>query len=103
MPLRKWMSEHGHPGWYSWLVVIGGCLASMIVSVSISVQMNERALQRDGRQRAERQAEGRRVACQVIVRMRNAYAEQEKLTPAGQDVERAWGDLARLYQCTLGE
>ena len=88
MPLRKWMSEHGHPGWYSWLVVIGGCLASMIVSVSISVQMNERALQRDGRQRAERQAEGRRVACQVIVRMRNAYAAMLNWVSAGRRASR---------------
>lgn len=99
MPLRSWMTEHGHPGWYSWLVVVAGCLVSMVVSVSVSVQMNERALQRDARQRAERQAEGRRVACQVIVRMRDAYAEQDSLSPAGKDVARGWTDLAHLYRC----
>ena len=100
MPLREWMSEHGRPGWYSWLVVIAGSLVSMIVSVSVSVQMNERALERDRQQRTERQVEGLRVACEVIIRMRDAYAGQENLTQAGRDVSKAWADMAKLYQCT---
>lgn len=99
MPLREWMTEHGHPGWYSWLVVIAGCLASMIVSVSISVQMNERALERDRQQRTDRQAEGLRVACEVITRMRDAYDRQDNLTRAGRDVAKAWADMAKLYRC----
>ena len=99
LPLRAWMSERGHPCWYSWLVVVAGCLVSMIVSISVSIQMNERALERDRQQRVEQQAGGRRVACEVIVRMRDAYDKQENLTQAGRDVAKAWADMAKLYQC----
>lgn len=93
------MTERGHPGWYSWLVVIAGCLVSMIVSITFSNQMNERALERDRQQRADRQAEGLKVACEVIVRMRDAYDGQDHLTQAGRDVAKAWSDMAKLYRC----
>jgi heme exporter protein D len=94
------MSEPKHPGWYSWLAVLAGCLASMIVSVTVSVQMNQRALERDRQQRLEQQSAGLAVACEVIVRMRDAYDRQENLTQAGRDVARAWADMAKLYRCT---
>jgi heme exporter protein D len=100
VPLRHWMTEHGHPGWYSWLVVVGGCLVSMIISVTISIQAAENSLQRDRQQRADQQAQSLLVACEVIVRMRDAYERQENLTQAGRDVAKAWADMVKLYQCT---
>jgi hypothetical protein len=93
------MTEHGHPGWYSWLVVIGGCLASVVLSATISKQMNDRELERDRTQRVQRQEDGRRVACDVIVQMRNAYQQQEKLSAAGRDVANAWAAMAVRYRC----
>lgn len=71
----------------------------MAVSVSVSVQMNQRALERDHQQRLEQQQQGLRVACEVIGRMRDAYAQQDNLTQAGRDVARAWADMAKLYRC----
>lgn len=104
MPLRKWMTIHGHPGWYSWLVVIGGCLVSMVVSVAISIRASDAALERDRMQREQsehaeqvRRAEGRAASCSMIRRVNRAYASQrDELSPAGQDIAQAWADLAKL-------
>lgn len=104
MPLRRWMALHGHPGWYSWLVVIAGCLISMAVSITISNRASDEALERDRAQReaaaredAQRRAENRRASCALIRRINDAYADQgDGLSPAGKDVAKAWADLARL-------
>lgn len=90
------MTAHGHPGWYSWLTVIGGCLISMIVSITVSVQMNQAALERDRQQRiaderrtAQQQEEGRQASCMLINTMHEAYPGRDK-------VAVAWARLAEF-------
>lgn len=103
MPLRKWMTEHGHPGWYSWLVVILGCVVSMIVSVGISVRMNNAAIQREhqaqalaAQREAERRAQQRVVSCAFVNKINRAYQDQIKeLSGPGLTIAAAWADLAR--------
>lgn len=104
MPLRKWMTLHGHPGWYSWLVVIGGCIVSMVVSVTISNRASQAALERDRQQRIEQQQRdaqqreaGRQASCMLIETMSRAYSGRgDELSPVGKEVAQAWADLAKL-------
>jgi hypothetical protein len=104
MPLQKWMTEHGHPGWYSWLVVIGGALTSALMAVTISITVNartferERAQQRSALERERVQNEQARLAtCLVIRRMVDVYADPS--TETGQKAATAWEDLGRIFQC----
>lgn len=97
------MTAHGHPGWYSWLVVIGGCIISMVVSVGIAVQTNNRSLERDRQERrvteareAERRAQSRMVSCAFIAKINKAYQDQkDDLSGPGLNIAAAWADLAR--------
>ena len=97
------MTEHGHPGWYSWAVVIGGAFTSMIVSVTIAVQMNNQALDRDREARAvaeqrelERRTQSRIVSCAFIHKIHDAYQDQiDDLSGPGLTIAAAWADLAK--------
>ncbi len=103
MPLRRWMREHTRPGWYSWLVVIGGCLISMVISVTIAVQMNSAALARERHERAvaeqkeiERRAQSKVISCAFIDKINSAYQDQkQELSGPGLSIAAAWADLAR--------
>lgn len=103
-PLQKWMTEHGHPGWYSWLVVLGGAFTSMLVAVGISVSLNNRALARDRAQdqavaeaKAIEQERALLASCLVIRRMQAVYSDPE--TETGRDAAVAWKDLGKIFGC----
>lgn len=97
------MTEHGHPGWYSWLVVMGGCIISMIASVGIAVHMNNAALARDRHERVvaeqkeqDRRAQSKVVSCAFINKINSAYQDQKQdLSGPGLVIAAAWADLAR--------
>lgn len=95
MPLQKWMTEHGHPGWYSWFVVIGGALTSSIVAIGIAVTLNNRAIEQD---RADRET-ARDATCLVIRTMVRVYSDPTPVTETGQNAARAWITLGRTFGC----
>lgn len=104
MPLQKWMTEHGHPGWYSWLVVLGGSLVSMMVAVGISVSLNNQAIERE-RQAQAQEAEranvlreaSREASCLTIRTMADVYADPS--TETGEKARAAWISLGRTFGC----
>lgn len=83
------------PSWYSWLVVVGGCLTTLVVAVTVSVKVNQRALDREQAQREQ----GRVAACTVITRMVLAYEDPPPATETGRNAATAWKDLGRAFQC----
>jgi hypothetical protein len=100
------MSEHGHPGWYSWLVVVGGALVSMLTAVSISVslgnQQREREREREAAeaQRASVQRELNRAAtCLVIRTMADVYSDPAPITVTGEKAALAWRKLGQTFGC----
>lgn len=106
MPLRKWMTEHGHPGWYSWLVVISAPFFFSLLAITVSVTLNNRALQRERAQEqaaAElrtRQAEiARSASCLVILTMVEVYGNPVPVTETGRKAATAWKDLGRIFEC----
>lgn len=94
-PLQKWMTDHGHPGWYSWLVVIGGALTSSLLAVAIAVTLNDRAIERD---RADRE-QARRASCLLIHTMIDVYTDPTPATETGRRAAKAWEDLGRKFGC----
>lgn len=95
-PLQKWMTDHGHPGWYSWLVVIGGAFTSMVVAVGISI-----AVFRDGQEQIERQREmGRQATCLFVNKINKAYEREPAQTDAGKAQQQAWRELGITFRCT---
>lgn len=98
------MTDHGHPGWYSWLVVIGGSIVSMLVAVGISISYGQRQLESERaqnvaaieRERAAREA-GRAATCLVIRTMADVYDDPS--TETGRKAATAWAALGRTFGC----
>jgi hypothetical protein len=76
------MSEHGHPSWWSWLVVIGGCLATLMIAVAISIQTNQTALDRERMARIQ----GEQELCEVVAALDDSYREVPPTTATGMKV-----------------
>lgn len=92
MPLRRWMEEHGHPGWYSWVVVVG----TSIVSTGLALLL---AFQLVNAERMRRESD-RAALCEVIVIQDEAMKSPNRpITPAGKSLSRALSDLRTKYNC----
>lgn len=97
------MKAHGHPGWWSWLTVIAGCLASMLVSITVAISVNNQSLERDRQERAiaerverDRLAKSRAASCAFIHKINKAYQDQiHELSGPGLTIAAAWADLAK--------
>lgn len=93
-PLRRWMSDHGHPSWYSWLVVIGACFTSLLISVTISISTTRHMVEREEQARLQ----GEQALCGVIYVLDDAYRQVPPTTPAGKQVAKAIAD-ERARRC----
>lgn len=101
-PLRKWMTAHGRPEWYSWVVVVVvPLLASMGVLV-VSLRVNQQAIERErsARVAAERQVEASRLAlCEIYVILDDAYQRTAPTTEAGRDIAEAVARARVVNRC----
>lgn len=99
MPLRQWFTERGHPGWYSWLVVVGTALTSSVLCLVVSIHSAKVSVERERQARIQSQAEGRRAACALIVAQDDAFRDTEPATPAGASAAKAWRQLRIQFRC----
>lgn len=84
-PLRRWMTSHRLPAWYSWVVVVMlPIMASMGVLV-ISLRINERTIDRETAARLASE----HVLCQVFVVLDDAYSHAAPKTAAGKQLAAA--------------
>lgn len=104
MPLKRWFRERGHPGWYSWLVVVALTAASAALSVVVNRGLTQNALEADRRAKADAEAKAQQLAennrrgmCSVFLAQERVFAEAE--TEVGRNAEKAWHDLAVTYRC----
>ena len=113
MPLREWFSTKGHPGWYSWLVVVGTSLTSAVLTLVVSVHASQSAVNRERtarelsqKQTVAAQVEARRSACLVIISQDEAYNDPGAAPPqtaAGRRAASAWHSLRQTFQCDKKE
>lgn len=103
MPLRKWMTEHGHPGWYSWFVIIGGCLTSMLIAVVISVQASNRAIAESEMRQRQADERGRATVCEFVNKIDGTYRDEPPSLPSGKAQAAAWAELRQDFQCNGGK
>lgn len=109
MPLRAWFTERGHPGWYSWLVVVGTALTSAILCLVVSLHVARSSVARERAARVAQQEqadasqrEARRAACLVIVSQDEAFNDPGSVPPvtaAGKRAADAWHSLRKQFQC----
>ncbi len=88
MPLRRWFSAHGLPGWYSWVVVVVLSITTSGLSLAISINAQHR-----------QQEQGRQASCAVIVAQDNAFSEATPATNAGRRAAMAWHSLREQLHC----
>jgi hypothetical protein len=94
-PLRRWMTSHGLPSWYSWAVVIGTSITSSVLVLIVSLNVNQRALERERQQRLA----GQQAWCGVIVTMDNAWRSAPPPTATGRQMAKGIAALRRQYRC----
>lgn len=99
MPLRQWFTERGHPGWYSWLVVVGTSVTSSVLCLVLTLHATRASVERERQARIQSQTEGRRAACALIVAQDDAFSDTRPATPAGVKAARAWRDLRVQFKC----
>lgn len=99
MPLRQWFTERGHPGWYSWAVVVGTALTSSVLCLVVTIHMAQVSVERERKARIQSQVEGRRAACALIVAQDDAFRDTRPATPAGVKAAKAWRDLRIQFRC----
>jgi hypothetical protein len=112
MPLRRWMNEHGHPGWYSWVVVVLSSVTSSVLAIMVSVALATNAVEAREKDRQERERlaaavearqeeETRRLICELVVAQDEALDDPAAppTTEAGRKAAMAWHNLRELFQC----
>lgn len=107
MPFRRWFAEQGarHPAAYSLLTLAAGGIVCMLISIMVSVQATNYAIERErlAQQRAEARERAlaevaRKASCEQILVIDNAYQRQiDDLTGPGKDIAGAWHYIA--LQC----
>lgn len=88
MPLRQWFADRGHPGWYSWFVIIGGCITTLIISLAFAKVMTDRAIR-----------DSQRAMCDVVVVQDEAFRETPPASTSGKNLAKALHDLRITYGC----
>lgn len=99
MPLRAWFTERGHPGWYSWIVVVGTSLASSVLVLVVTLHLARASVERERQARIQASEEGRRTACVLIVAQDNAFTDSKPATEAGAAAAKAWRQLRVQFKC----
>ncbi len=95
-PLRRWMAEHGHPGWYSWVVVVGGNLATLLLTVVVVLTVNQRSIDRE---RAARLASERALCAVVDIYVQAARDAPPPPTAYGREIVESMRALRAALRC----
>jgi heme exporter protein D len=96
MPLRQWMEERGHPGWYSWLVVIGCCISTLVLSIIINAVNNRRAVDRQQQQQLRLE----QALCKVVEPWERArLLEGRPTSPYGRELADGMTELRNAIRC----
>jgi hypothetical protein len=107
-PLRRWFTEHHMPGWYSWVVVLGTSFMSLALSLLVSLQSAQRAVDAERAARVtqvqEQQrtnAEALRATCAVVIVQDGALNDPASppLSAAGKRAAEAWHNLRLALHC----
>lgn len=105
-PLRGWMTEHGRPGWYSWIVVVLVPIMASVGVLVVALTLNQRSIDRD-RAATQRQIQVERAArltaeqalCEVWILLDDIYAQTPPPTDAGKALARAVANLRVVNNC----
>lgn len=95
-PLRRWMTEHGHPGWYSWVVVLGGNMATLLLTVVVVLTVNQRSIDRE---RAARLASERALCAVVDIYVRAARETPPPTNAYGKEIVESMRALRAALKC----
>lgn len=91
MPLREWFEQHGHPGWYSWLVVVGSAFTSTTLAVFLAFGLVNAE--------RERREQDRAALCDVIILYDDARQGAPPVTEYGRKLADAFSGLRTKYNC----
>jgi len=91
MPLRKL------PGWWSWVVLVLFTAVNIALTITVTSNLSQRAIDADRKARAEASAQSRSIVCLVVTTQENVFSEAT--SEVGKKAARAWHDLGELFHC----
>lgn len=94
-PLRRWMTEHGRPSWYSWIVVVLVPIMASVAVLVISLRVNEQSIQRE--REARRASE--QAFCGIVTLLDDSWRRTPPSTQAGRDLATAVRGARATYNC----
>lgn len=95
MPLRRWMHEHDHPGWYSWVVVVMAPILASMAVLNISLKVNERSIERE---RSAREA-STRAFCSIIILLDDSWHDTPPPSQSGKALALAVSNARAVNHC----
>lgn len=99
-PLRRWMTEHGRPSWYSWIVVVMVPIMASIAVLVISLRINERTTQESIQREREARRASEQAFCGIIVLLDDSYRRSPPVTQTGRELAGAIARARSGYGCT---
>lgn len=81
MPLRRFMTEHGLPSWYSWLVVVMLPIMASVLVLVVSLRVNERSIERERLAREQTDA----ALCAVFAPIDDGYRKAPPPSASGKE------------------
>jgi hypothetical protein len=97
MPLRRWFSGHGLPGWYSWIAVVLLTAISVGLNTVISLRVAHSAIENNERQRQESSRAALAIFCTAARAQENVFRESQ--SEVGRKAAEAWHDLGVTFGC----
>jgi hypothetical protein len=94
-PLRKWMTEHGRPSWYSWVVVVLAPIIAATAMLIVSLKINAQSI---AREREARQA-SEQAFCGIVVLLDDAWTRTPPTTQSGRELAVAVDRARHDYRC----
>ncbi len=97
MPLRRWLTGHGLPAWWSWVVLVLFTAVSVGLNTMIATRTSQRAIEADRRARTETAQSSLAALCDAVRSQEAVFREAQ--SEVGQNAARSWHALGVKYGC----
>ena len=83
-PLRRYMTEHGMPSWYSWVVVVLLPVFTSTAILIICLRVNQRSIDREHAAVAKSAAATDAALCSLVAPIDDGYRAVPPATQSGK-------------------
>lgn len=94
-PLRRWMTEHRLPSWYSWVVVVLVPVMASTAVLIVSLRTNQRSIERERAAREQSQV----AFCNIVILLDDSYHQTPPKLDSGKKLAKAISTARVVNHC----